>query len=90
MASDGRSDWSNRCACGRRIRPSDLACQVCNSSMRTWAEVARIYRQRSGEQISDGSVKQTGLLALRKLRIALEQDAFVREELGLGPLPEAK
>lgn len=62
-------------------------CDSCRAGDRTWAQVAEEYRRRSGEDITDGAVKECGMKALRRMRVLLQADPLIAEELGIEWVP---
>jgi hypothetical protein len=76
-----------QCVCGRPMRGMAPVCDRCRSGDRTWAQVAAEYRRRSGEAITDGAVKECGMTALRKLKLLLQADPVIAEELGIEWVP---
>jgi hypothetical protein len=79
------------CECGARRARNSYQCRWCaqrDHAVRTWREVARIWRAQSGQRVSDMAIKEAGQHAMRKLRRLLLADPVIREHMGLPPLDE--
>ena len=49
--------------------------------MLSWSEVAAIYNYRENENITTEAVKQAGLIAMKKLRLHLEEEGIALEDM---------
>lgn len=49
--------------------------------MLSWSEVAAIYNYRENEQLKPETVKQIGLVAMRKLKERFEEQGIALEDL---------
>lgn len=49
--------------------------------MLSWSEVAAIYNYRENEQLKPDTVKQIGLVAMRKLKERFEEQGIALEDL---------
>lgn len=67
-----------------RNPPSDVP----HDGLRSWDEVAAIWRLRSGESLTRQGVCYVAREALRKLKRRIEEDARLADELGLKLPPE--
>ena len=47
----------------------------------SWSEVAAIFNYRENENISTEAAKQAGLMAMKKLRIMLEEQGLKLEDM---------
>lgn len=49
--------------------------------MLSWSEVAAIYNYRENENITPEAAKQAGLIAMKKLRLLLEEQGIALEDM---------
>lgn len=49
--------------------------------MLSWSEVAAIYNYRENENITPEAAKQAGLMAMKKLRLLLEEEGIALEDM---------
>jgi hypothetical protein len=54
--------------------------------IRSWDEVAKLYSERTGEQIDRVAASRIAAEALAKIRVRLIDDPLVRERVGLSAL----
>jgi hypothetical protein len=83
------------CECGQPLGVGAARCGRCgrtDHAIRTWPQVAALWRERSGEQTSDDAIREAGQAAIRRLRRLLLADPLIQEWLGLPPdyLPPTK
>ena len=71
-----------------RTGPREMVGTKFRDGMRSWDEVALIWRMRSGEAMTRQGVCYVAHAAVRKLRRAIENDPALAFELGLRPDPE--
>lgn len=71
-----------------RLEPRNPPSDVPHDGLRSWDEVAAIWRLRTGESLTRQGVCYVAREALRKLKRRIEEDARLADELGLKLPPE--
>lgn len=74
------------CECGSRLVHGAARCGRCGRgdyAIRTWPQVAELWRRRTGDPANDDAIREAGQHAIRKLRRLLLADPLVRDWLGL-------
>jgi hypothetical protein len=71
-----------------RLEPRNPPSDVPHDGLRSWDEVAHIWRLRSGERLTRQGVCYVAQSGIRKLRKAIENDPRLCGDLGVDELED--